>query len=179
MLPATSTPRSGGGSVGFVVRPDAIHSKRRARKDGGFLVRVLIWERTCPYARNGPKMAQRTVVQLVDDIDGTHITDSQGETVKFGLDGATYEIDLTDQNAKQLRDAVQVYIANARRVGGGRGRPAGSANVPTQRRGGSSSAKRDPEQTKAIKEWARANGHKVAERGRISQSVIEAYEAAH
>jgi hypothetical protein len=124
-------------------------------------------------------MAQRTVVQLVDDIDGTQITDNQGETVTFGLDGATYEIDLTDQNAKQLRDAVRVYIANARRISGGRGRPAGSANVPTQRRGGLSSGKRDPEQTKAIKEWARANGHKVAERGRISQSVIEAYEAAH
>ena len=124
-------------------------------------------------------MAQRTVVQLVDDIDGTEIGDNRGETVTFGLDGATYEIDLTDQNAKQFREAVQVYVANARRIGGGRGRSAGVGSVPTQRRGGSSSAKRDPEQTKAIKEWARANGHKVAERGRISQSVIAAYEAAH
>src|SRR3954453_1124103 len=86
-----------------------------------------------------PQMAQRTVVQLVDDIDGTQIADNEGETVTFGLDGATYEIDLTDQNARQLRNAVQVYIANARRVSGGRGRPAGLANVPTQRRGGSSS----------------------------------------
>jgi hypothetical protein len=125
-------------------------------------------------------MAQRTVVQLVDDIDGTEIPDNQGETVTFALDGATYEIDLTDQNARQLRDAVQVYIANGRRIGGGRARSAGTAGVPTQRRsGGTSSVKRDPEQTKAIKEWARANGHKVAERGRISQSVLEAYEAAH
>jgi hypothetical protein len=126
-----------------------------------------------------PQMAQRTVVQLVDDIDGTQIADNQGETVTFGLDGATYEIDLTSQNARQLRDAVQVYVANARRVSGGRGRPAGSPNVPTQRRAGSSSAKRKPEETRAIKEWARANGHKVAERGRISQTVIEAYDAAH
>ena len=126
------------------------------------------------------EMAQRTVIQLVDDIDGTQITDNQGETVTFGLDGATYEIDLTDQNAKQLREAVQVYIANGRRIGGGRGRSAGTGGVPTQRRsGGASSGKRDPEQTKAIKDWARANGHKVAERGRISQRVIEAYEAAH
>src|SRR3954451_7157942 len=73
-----------------------------------------------------PQMAQRTVVQLVDDIDGTQIADNQGETVTFGLDGATYEIDLTSQNAKQLRDAVQLYVANARRISGGRGRPAGS-----------------------------------------------------
>ena len=121
-------------------------------------------------------MAQRTVVQLVDDIDGTQITDNQGETVTFGLDGATYEIDLTDQNAKHLRDAVQIYVANARRIGGGRGRPA-SSTARSDR--GSSSTKRDPAQTKAIKEWARANGHKVAERGRISQSVVDAYQAAH
>jgi hypothetical protein len=118
-------------------------------------------------------MAQRTVVQLVDDIDGTQITDNQGETVTFGLDGATYEIDLTTHNAQQLRDAVQIYIANGRRVGGGRGRPTGNGrpSAPT--------TKRDPQQTKAIKDWARANGHKVAERGRISQSVLDAYEAAH
>ena len=124
-------------------------------------------------------MAQRTVVHLVDDIDGTEIRDNQGETVTFGLDGATYEIDLTDQNARQLREAVHVYIANARRISGGRGRSSATGSVPTQRRGGSSTGRRDPEQTKAIKEWARANGHKVAGRGRISQSVVEAYEAAH
>ena len=88
-------------------------------------------------------MAQHTVVRLVDDIDGTEIADSQGETVTFGLDGATYEIYLTNQNARQLREAVQVYIANGRRIGGGRGRSAGTGAVATQRRnGGTSSVKR-------------------------------------
>src|SRR4051794_15409416 len=116
-------------------------------------------------------MAQRTIVQLVDDIDGTQITDNQGETVTFGLDGAMYEIDLTDQNAKQLREAVQIYIANGRRVSGGWGRPA----APSRSTGSAANGRRDPEQTRAIKEWARANGHKVAERGRISQSVVDAY----
>jgi hypothetical protein len=124
-------------------------------------------------------MAQRTVVQLVDDIDGTQIGSREGETVTFSLDGAAYEIDITNEHAKQLRDALALYVANGRRVGGGRGRAASPGNVPAQRRGGSPSGKRDPEQTKAIKEWARANGHKVADRGRISQSVIDAYEAAH
>jgi len=118
-------------------------------------------------------MAQRTVVQLVDDLDGTQISDNQGETVTFGLDGATYEIDLTTENARQLREAVGVYIANGRRVGGGRGRPAGGARASSER-----ATKRDPQQTKAIKDWAKANGHKVADRGRISQTVIKAYEAA-
>src|SRR3954447_20569360 len=94
-----------------------------------------------PYARNGThKMAQRTVVQLVDDIDGTQITDNKGETLTFALDGATYEIDLTEQNAKQLRDSVATYIANARRIGGGRGRPAASAG----RSSGGPVTKRDP-----------------------------------
>src|SRR3954452_661641 len=91
-------------------------------------------------ATNGPKMAQRTVVQLVDDIDGTQIADNQGETVTFGLDGATYEIDLTDQNAKQLRDAAQIYVAKGRRVGVGRGRPAASSRGT----GSGSTGRRDP-----------------------------------
>jgi Lsr2 len=119
-------------------------------------------------------MAQRTVVELVDDIDGTRITDKTGGTVTFALDGATYQIDLTEQNATRLRDAVQVYIANARRVGGGRG----SAAPPAARTSSGLSGRRDPEQTKAIKQWAKANGHEVARRGRISRSVLEAYESA-
>ncbi|HKG49897.1 MAG TPA: Lsr2 family protein [Actinomycetales bacterium] len=119
-------------------------------------------------------MAQRTVVQLVDDIDGTQITDNHGETVTFALDGTTYQIDVTKEHAKQLREAVQVYIANGRRVGGGRGRSVGNG-----RSGAPRSGKRDPEQTKAIKEWARANGHQISGRGRIAQRVLDAYEAAH
>ena len=120
-------------------------------------------------------MAQRTVVQLVDDIDGTPITGDNGGTLTFGLDGTMYEIDLTKKNAQQFRDAVGPYVANARRVGGSRSRLAG----PTGRSTGGPATKRDPEQTRAIKTWAKANGHKVAERGRIPASVIDAYEAAH
>jgi hypothetical protein len=81
---------------------------------------------------------------------------------------------VTQEHARQLREAVQVYIANGRRLGGGRGRAAGSG-----RNGRTSSGKRDPEQTKAIKEWAKANGHQVSDRGRIAQKVLDAYEAAH
>ena len=119
-------------------------------------------------------MAQRTVVQLVDDIDGTQITGDGGETVTFALDGTTYEIDVTREHARQLRDAVEVYVANGRRVGGRRAR----ATTPGRSSGGSS-GRRDPAQTKAIKEWARANGHQISDRGRIAQRVLDAYEAAH
>ena len=61
-------------------------------------------------------MAQRTVVSLVDDLDGTEAN----ETVEYALDGVTYEMDLNDENAKQLREVFGPYISAARRTGGRR-----------------------------------------------------------
>lgn len=119
-------------------------------------------------------MATMTTVTIVDDLDGT----DAGETVAFGLDGASYEIDLTDKNAKKLRDSLANYIAHARRVDGGRrstrGRERGAARTGRAGRGTP-----DREQTAAIREWARANGHEVSERGRLSAAVLEAFDAAH
>lgn len=109
-------------------------------------------------------MAKKVQVTLVDDIDGSNAV----ETVGFGLDGATYEIDLSKANAAKLRDALATYVAHARKSG--RGRPAGRA--------GRAVARSDREQVQAIREWARRNGHQVSERGRIPASVLEAYNAA-
>ena len=113
-------------------------------------------------------MAQKVRVELVDDLDGSAIADGKGETVEFALDGATYEIDLSERNAKRLRDALAQYVNAGRKTGSKRGRPRSSGG-----------AKRDPEQTKAIKSWGAANGFKVPERGRLSNELLEAYEAAH
>ena len=113
-------------------------------------------------------MAQKVQVVLIDDLDGGDAT----ETVTFGLDGATYEIDLSEQNARQLRDAFASWVGNARRVSGGR------AGRPAARRGGSSSSGSSTDTT-AIRSWAKDNGYKVSERGRISAEVQEAYAAAH
>lgn len=110
-------------------------------------------------------MAQRTIVELTDDIDGG----KADETVTFGLDGKSYEIDLTDKNAAKLRDAFSEYVGAARRSGGSTG--AGSSRG---RRSGGSRSKND---TAAIREWAVANGHKVSARGRIPASVQAAYAA--
>lgn len=67
-------------------------------------------------------MAQRTVVQLLDDLDGSDITDG-GETVSFALDGSSYEIDLGSVHAAELRAALQPFAAAARtRAGTGRRR---------------------------------------------------------
>ena len=113
-------------------------------------------------------MAQKTIVQLIDDLDGT--PGDTIETVEFGLDGAAYEIDLNENNASNLRDHLSEFIASARRTGG-RVKRGGVA-------GGTSGSGRNREQTQAIREWAKKNGHEVSDRGRIPAAVIQAFEAA-
>lgn len=107
-------------------------------------------------------MAQKTQVILLDDLDGG----SADETVTFGLDGVTYEIDLNSENAAKLRDSLANYVGHARKLssrsGSGRGRKRGGDN-----------------RTAEIRAWARENGQKVNERGRIPAGVIAAWEKAH
>lgn len=110
-------------------------------------------------------MAQIKEVRLVDDISG----DPADETIEFGLDGRSYEIDLTNDNAKKLRDVLADYVAAARRASG-----------PARRRSSSTAgaARRpsvDREQNQAIREWARKRGMKVSDRGRIPAEVLQAY----
>ena len=122
-------------------------------------------------------MATMTTVTLVDDLDGTEAE----ESVSFALDGANYEIDLSEENATRLRDALAVFVANARRVDGGR-RGSRSRARAAAAPGKAPKAPRsapDREQTAAIREWARANGHEVSERGRLSAAVLQAFEEAH
>src|SRR3954468_16626324 len=112
-------------------------------------------------------MAKKVTVTLVDDFDGEGAAD---ETVEFGLDGVSYEIDLSSKNASKLRNDLKQWVDAGRRVGGRRrGRSAGSG------RGG---AAIDREQSAAIREWARRNGHNVSTRGRIPADVIDAFHAA-
>lgn len=115
-------------------------------------------------------MAQKVTVTLVDDLDGG----TAEETVEFGIDGVTYEIDLSNDNAVKLRDALAGYVAHARRAGG---RRRASAAAPKRSAGGRASV--DREQNAAMREWARKNGYKVSDRGRIPAEVVEAYHKAH
>jgi hypothetical protein len=114
-------------------------------------------------------MAQKVTTHLVDDLTGDTIEDGTGRTVTFGFDGAHYEIDLTDDNADALREAFSDYVAAARKVNGRSGRTTASS---APKRGNS-------EELAKIREWAKANGHEVSSRGRISQAVRDAYDAAH
>lgn len=108
-------------------------------------------------------MAQRVQIILEDDLDGGDAS----ETVTFGLDGVTYEIDLNEKNAASLRDALAGYVGAGRRVAGRRG--SGSASASRSNSG----------ELSKIREWARSNGHEVSDRGRISQKVRDAYATAN
>ena len=116
-------------------------------------------------------MARKVQVILSDDLDENLPAD---ETVSFSLDGTSYEIDLAEKNAKELRDVFSRYVSAARKVGRG-GRSSGGGGG----RGRSTGGRMDREQAGAIREWARKNGHAVSDRGRIPGSVVDAYEAAH
>ncbi|MGH3670639.1 MAG: histone-like nucleoid-structuring protein Lsr2 [Pseudonocardiaceae bacterium] len=111
-------------------------------------------------------MAQVSKVELVDDMTG----DTADETVDFGLDGARYCIDLSANNAGALRDIFGDYVKAGRKVG-----KVGAAG----RKRTVISGRHDREQTAAIREWARANGFNVSDRGRIPSTVTAAFEAAH
>ena len=117
------------------------------------------------------KMARKVQVILSDDLDENLPAD---ETVSFSLDGTNYEIDLSDKNAEQMREAFSRYVQAARKVGRGGGRASGGGR--SRATGG---GRMDREQAGAIRDWARKNGHAVSDRGRIPASVVEAYEAAH
>ncbi|MGK3204782.1 histone-like nucleoid-structuring protein Lsr2 [Amycolatopsis sp. MEPSY49] len=111
-------------------------------------------------------MAQKVLVEILDDIDGS----TAAQTVQFGLDGVTYEIDLSDDNAAALRDELARYIAAGRRVGGRKVRVATGQSTTT--------STTDRERNQQIRAWANANGYEVSERGRLSSEVIAAYEQA-
>ena len=112
-------------------------------------------------------MAKKVTVTLVDDFDGEGPAD---ETVEFSIDGVSYEIALSAKNAQKLRNDLKQWVDAGRRVGG---RRRGRNGAPGRGR-----ASIDREQSAAIREWARRNGHKVSTRGRIPADIIDAFHAA-
>ena len=110
-------------------------------------------------------MAQKVSIELVDDLDGSAAT----ETISFGLDGASYEIDLNDKNAAALRDALASYIGHGRKVGAS----------PRRARKAAAAVSSDGPSAREIRDWARSNGFDVPDRGRVSAEVRSAYDAAN
>ena len=107
-------------------------------------------------------MAQKVQVLLVDDLDGGEAN----ETVSFGLDGNSYEIDLSSANSDKLRKELALYVEHARKV-----------SAPSRRRRARTGPGR--QRSADIREWAKQRGYHVNERGRIPASIVSEYEAAH
>jgi hypothetical protein len=105
-------------------------------------------------------MAKIVSTSIVDDLDGT----PGAETVRFGLDGKSYTIDLSKKNANALRKALAPFldVASVDRAA---------------RRGSSSSSRRDPAYLAEVRAWARKKGYEVAERGRVPAAILEEYDA--
>ncbi len=109
-------------------------------------------------------MAQRVHIVLEDDLDGSEAA----ETVRFGLDGVNFELDLSSKNAAKLRDALALYIASARK----------SSSRGARRTVGRGRSSEGPSASQ-VREWARGEGYQVSDRGRVPADVRSAYDAAH
>jgi hypothetical protein len=109
-------------------------------------------------------VAQKIQTLFIDDLDGSA---AEG-TIRFGLDGAEYEIDLNTKHAQELRDALARYAGAARRVGGATRRPTRSAH-----RGAASGLN-----TTEVREWAKAQGIEVKDRGRVPAELVVKFMAA-
>jgi hypothetical protein len=109
-------------------------------------------------------MAQKVQVLFIDDLDGS---EAEG-TVSFGLDGAHYEIDLNQVHARELRTILARYAGAGRKI-------TGPGRRPARRRGSAATEERD---TTEIRDWAKANGFEVKDRGRIPAEVVARFQAA-
>jgi hypothetical protein len=109
-------------------------------------------------------MAQKIQTLFIDDIDGG---DAEG-TVRFGLDGAEYEIDLNAKHDQELRAALGTYVAHARKLGG-----AARRNAITR-----GSRKPSATDTVAVRAWARENGYDIKDRGRVPADLVAKYREA-
>lgn len=108
-------------------------------------------------------MAQRIIVQKIDDLTGEEIDTETASEITFALDGIEYKIDLTIENAKKLRNGLEPYIAVARRSGGRRIKNTLAETSTT------------PNFTQEVRAWAQKNGYTVSDRGRIPFPIQEAF----
>lgn len=119
-------------------------------------------------------MARKTIVQLVDDVDGSTIKDGQGETVEFGIGGDLYKIDLSNKHANELHEQLEFWIQHAEKISGSKKRKSrGPAATKTS---GAAAANVEPG---AVRTWAADQGIEVSSRGRVPQTIIDQYLAAH
>jgi hypothetical protein len=111
-------------------------------------------------------MVQRVITERFDDLDGSEAV----RTVRFGYVGREYEIDLSEEHATELDQLLSPYVQHARHVDG---------TQPRRRGARKAEERHSPEKLRAIRQWAREQGLRVSDRGRIAADIVAKYEAAH
>jgi hypothetical protein len=143
---------------------------------------VFLWrrygsssQRPAPEADAGPVVPidRETLVSVAEDTRAGDLSPEHTQTVKFGLDGQHYAIDVSDETAAELREMLGRYIAAGRRAGA----PSRAASAAPGRPRAGQPASANGQDAAAIRQWARAHGHQVSERGRIPVKVRQAYDA--
>ena len=134
---------------------------RASRDEPPYVIVALVLLTPGGIGRNHACMAKTTITQITDDIDGSKNADE----VSFSFEGSSWTIDLTSKNKAKLEAALKPYMDAGTRTSGRGGRRSSKS---------SSSRRSDLQEVRA---WAKKNGHKVSERGRIPGSVLEAYDA--
>lgn len=109
-------------------------------------------------------MARREITQYFDDLDDTLLQDDEVNTIRFSVDGSHYMLDLSDKNAADFRAALAPWISVAQPI---------TAPQRNTRRSGTR-----PNESRAIREWARAQGMEVSDRGKVPGAIVDAYRQA-
>lgn len=116
-------------------------------------------------------MARRELIQYIDDLDGTTLTEGDVKVVHFSFNGRDYVIDLSAKNAQKFEEVLRPYIENATV-------DAEAATRARRRSAANPNAAQTRERNRKIRKWAQDQGMDVADRGALPKSIIEAYENA-
>jgi hypothetical protein len=153
----------------------------------GLDLAVFLWRRYSSVAQRSAPVTDAPPVEPLDhkrvvsvpednntaDGGAEELSPERTQTVNFGLDGQNYALDLSDQNAAELRETLGRYIAAGRRVG----RQTRTSNLAPTRPRSRQPARADGHDAAAIRQWARAHGHQISDRGPIPATVRQAYTA--
>jgi hypothetical protein len=120
----------------------------------------------------GIHMAERVTRQVVDDIDGTDITDGGGETIDFSIRGVSYRIDLSTRNVSKFDKTLTPYINAALEIADDERPRNRRVQKPRSAKANTGTS------TSAIRAWATENGYTVSPRGRVPREVLQAFEGA-
>lgn len=118
-------------------------------------------------------MARATIEQITDDVDGSELDPSEVIVQTFTINGVDYSLDLGAKSAEKFDKDMGKWIDKATRIGG-RHKRSSSKQAPTV-----SAPRTNKEQLAAIREWARQNGYEVSDRGRIPNTIVDAFHEAN